>query len=346
MNTFEIAGRKVGPEYPPLVLVEVGINHEGEIGKALQLVDAAVAAGAEVVKFQCHITEKEMVPTDMTPGEISTEKLWDIIKRCELTAAEEGEVQSYCAEKGVIYLSTPFSREAADRLNEMGVPAFKIGSGECNNLPLLHHIAGFGKPMILSTGMNDLASVKRSVEVIKDRVPYALLHCTSMYPTPYEKVRLGAVSELREHFDVPIGLSDHSMNIWTCLGAVALGASILEKHFTISRSWPGPDTGISIEPHELRDMIDGSRAIWQARGGAKTILAEEQPVIDFAYATVVSIAPIKSGDTYTRDNIWVKRPGTGPIRADRFEDIIGKVATRDIPAEVHIQFRDIQGFVA
>ena len=344
--TFDIAGRKVGPDHPPLVLVEVGINHEGEIGKALKLVDAAVAVGAEVVKFQCHITEKEMVPTDMTPGEISTEKLWDIIKRCELTAAEEREVQSYCAEKGVIYLSTPFSREAADRLNEMGVPAFKIGSGECNNLPLLHHIAGFGKPMILSTGMNDLASVKRSVEVIKDRVPYALLHCTSMYPTPYEKVRLGAVSELREHFDVPIGLSDHSMNIWTCLGAVALGASILEKHFTISRSWPGPDTGISIEPHELKDMIDGSRAIWQARGGAKTILAEEQPVIDFAYATVVSIAPIKAGDTYTRDNIWVKRPGTGPIRADRFEDIIGKVATRDIPAEVHIQFRDIQGFGA
>jgi sialic acid synthase SpsE len=346
MQEFKIQNRKVGPDNPPLVLVEVGINHEGEIGKALQLVDAAVAAGAEVVKFQCHITEKEMVPTDMTPGEISPEKLWDIIKRCELTASEEREVQAYCAEKGIIYLSTPFSREAADRLNEMGVPAFKIGSGECNNLPLLDHIAGFGKPMILSTGMNDLASVKRSVEVIKDRVAYALLHCTSMYPTPYEKVRLGAVSELLEHFDVPIGLSDHSMNIWTCLGAVALGASILEKHFTISRSWPGPDTGISIEPHELKDMIDGSNAIWQARGGAKTILAEEQPVIDFAYATVVSIAPIKAGDTYTRDNIWVKRPGTGPIRADRFEDIIGKVATRDIPAEVHIQYRDIQGFGA
>ena len=346
MKTFDIAGRKVGPDHPPLVLVEVGINHEGEIAKALQLVDAAVAAGAEVVKFQCHITEKEMVPTEMTPGEISTEKLWDIIKRCELTAAEEREVQAYCAERGVMYLSTPFSREAADRLNEMGVPAFKIGSGECNNLPLLDHIAGFGKPMIISTGMNDLRSVKRSVEVIKGRVPYALLHCTSMYPTPYEKVRLGAVSDLLEHFDAPIGLSDHSMNIWTCLGAVALGASILEKHFTISRSWPGPDTGISIEPHELKDMIDGSRAIWQARGGAKTILAEEQPVIDFAYATVVSIAPIKAGDTYTRDNIWVKRPGTGPIRADRFEDIIGKVATRDIPAEVHIQFRDIQGFGA
>ena len=133
MDTFSIAGRKVGRDHPPLVIAEVGINHEGELDKALQLVDAAAAAGAEVVKFQCHITEKEMVPTDMTPGEISTEKLWDIIKRCELTEAEERRVQAYCAKKGVMYLSTPFSREAADRLDAMGVPAFKIGSGECNN---------------------------------------------------------------------------------------------------------------------------------------------------------------------------------------------------------------------
>jgi sialic acid synthase SpsE len=345
MREFSIAGRNIGPDHPPLVLVEVGINHEGSVDKALQLVDAAVAAGAEVVKFQCHITDKEMVPTDMTPGEISTEKLWDIIKRCELTADEERRAQAYCAEKGVLYLSTPFSREAADRLNDMGVPAFKIGSGECNNLPLLDHIAGFGKPMILSTGMNDLASVKRSVAVLDGRVPYALMHCTSMYPTPYDKVRLGAVSELAREFGVPVGLSDHSMGIWTCLGAVALGASILEKHFTISRSWPGPDTGISIEPNELKDMIDGSRAIWQARGGVKTILAEEQPVIEFAYATLVSIAPIRAGEALSRENVWVKRPGTGPILAERFPEVLGKRATRDIPAEVHIAPEDIDGFV-
>src|SRR6185503_6755930 len=177
---FSIAGRKLGSEHPPLVIAEVGINHEGELAKALQLVDAAAQAGAEVVKFQCHITEKEMVPTDMKPGDISDEKLWDIIKRCELTEAEEREVQAYCAKKGVMYLSTPFSREAADRLPAMHVPAFKIGSGECNNLPLLDHIAKFGKPMILSTGMNDLASVKRSAAVLEGRVPFALLHCTSM----------------------------------------------------------------------------------------------------------------------------------------------------------------------
>lgn len=347
MKDFDISGRKIGPEHPPLVLAEVGINHEGDVNKALQLVDAAVAVGAEVVKFQCHITEKEMVPTDMTPGEISTEKLWDIIKRCELTEAEERQVQAHCVSKGILYLSTPFSREAADRLYDMGVPAFKIGSGEFNNLPLLDHIARFGKPMILSTGMNDLPSVRRSVALLQDRVPLALLHCTSMYPTPYEKVRLGAVAELvREFPGVTIGLSDHSRGIWTCLGAVALGACILEKHFTISRTWPGPDTGISIEPDELRDMIVGSRAVWQARGGSKTIEPEEQPVIDFAYATVVSIAPIKAGEDFSMSNTWVKRPGTGPIPAVRLQEILGSRATRDIPADVHITPADIDGFVA
>jgi sialic acid synthase SpsE len=345
-TTFQIAGRAIGPEHPPFVMAEVGINHEGSLKKALQMVDAAVEAGAEVVKFQCHITEKEMVPTDMTPGEISTEKLWDIIKRCELDADEEVQVQKYCEKHGVMYLSTPFSREAADRLDAMGVPAFKIGSGECNNIPLLEHIASKGKPMILSTGMNDLDSVRASVAAIeKHGVPLALMHCTSMYPTPYDKVRLGAITELRETFPRnPIGLSDHSINIWTCLGAVALGASILEKHFTVSRNWPGPDVPISIEPDELKDMIEGSRAIWQARGGGKTRLREEQPVIDFAYATVVSIKPIRAGQVFGKDNIWVKRPGTGRILANRFDEVLGRRAVRDIPAEVHVNPEDIEGF--
>jgi N-acetylneuraminate synthase len=345
MSEFTIGSRRIGADHPPLVIVEVGINHEGSVDKARQLVDAAVAAGAEVVKFQCHITEKEMVPTDMTPGEISKEKLWDIIKRCELTESEERDVQEYCRRKGVMYLSTPFSREAADRLDAMGVPAFKIGSGECNNYPLLDHIAAKGKPIILSTGMNDLASIRKSVATIaKHGVPLALMHCTSMYPTPYDKVRLGAIGDLREAFPkLPLGLSDHSLNIWTCLGAVALGASVLEKHFTISRSWPGPDTGISIEPDELADLISGSNAIWQARGGSKTRLAEETPVIDFAYATVVSIAPIRAGEEFTRQNIWVKRPGTGKLLAERLDDVLGKRAARDIPADVHVDPADVVG---
>ncbi len=346
MREIQIGNRKLGDGHPPLVIVEVGINHEGSFDKAIECVDTAVSAGAELVKFQTHITEKEMVPTDMTPGDISTEKLWDIIKRCELTEDEERRVQKHCHDRGVMYLSTPFSREAADRLNAMGVPAFKIGSGECNNLPLLEHIARMGRPMILSTGMNDLDSVRRSVATIKRfGVPLALMHCTSMYPTPYDKVRLGAVPQLRDEFpDLPIGLSDHSIGIWTCLGAVALGASILEKHFTVTRSWPGPDVGISIEPRELADMITGSEAIWRARGGAKTILAEEQPVIDFAYATVVTIAPVKKGEKFDLRNLWVKRPGLGKIKADRLNEVIGKVAVRDVPADVHLEPADVDAF--
>jgi sialic acid synthase SpsE len=347
MNSFSIAGRLIGPDARPFVIAEVGINHEGSVDKAIQMVDAAADADAEVIKFQCHITDKEMIPTDMTPGKISNERLWDIIKRCELTETEERRIQQYSVAKGLIYLSTPFSREAADRLNAMGVPAFKIGSGECNNYPLIDHIARMGKPMIVSTGMNDISSVAKTVEIIRRYgTPLALLHCTSMYPTPYEKVRLGGIADLAHAFPgIPIGLSDHSLNIWTCLGAVALGACILEKHFTVSRTWPGPDVPLSIEPRELADLIAGSNAIWQARGGFKTILPEERSVIDFAYATVVSIKPIQKGEVFNLDNIWVKRPGTGSIKADRLQEVLGKVATRDLAADTHIQRVDIDGFV-
>lgn len=341
--TFE--GRTIGPDHPPLVIPEVGINHEGDVSKALEMVDAVADAGGEIVKFQCHITDKEMIPTDMKPGEISDERLWDIIKRCELPADEELRVQQHCRDRDLIYLSTPFSREAADRLFEMGVPAFKIGSGECNNLPLIDHIAAMGRPMLISTGMNDLASVQATLAVIsKHDIPVGVFHCTSMYPTPHDKVRLGAISELQSAFpSVPVGLSDHSLGNWTCLGAVALGACIVEKHFTITRDWPGPDIGISIEPDELRDLITGTRAIWEARGGGKTILPDEQPVIDFAYASVVTTAPISKGTAFDRTNTWVKRPGTGPLLSDKFEEVLGKTATRDLEAEVQIAAADVAG---
>ncbi len=344
--TFRIGNRKIGPDEPPLVVAEVGINHEGDVAKAHTMVDAVADSDGEVVKFQCHITDQEMLPADMKPGDISDESLWDIIKRCELSEDEERAVQAHASDRGLIYLSTPFSREAADRLHTMNVPAFKIGSGECNNIPLLDHIARLGKPMILSTGMNDLDSVRTSVAAIeKHGTPVALMHCTSMYPTPYDKVRLGAIADLAAAFPAaPIGLSDHSIGIWTCIGAVSLGACILEKHFTISRDWPGPDTGISIEPGELRDLVAGARAVWEARGGHKTVLDEERPVIDFAYASVVTIAPVRAGAPFSADNVWVKRPGTGPIHARRFDDVVGRRATRDIAAHVALAPGDIEGF--
>jgi len=345
VSSINISGRIIGGGQPPFIIAEVGINHEGEVEKAIQMIDAAAAAGADCVKFQCHITEAEMIPTDMKPGKISEERLWDIIKRCELTEDEEKRVKAYCEEKGVIYLCTPFSREAADRLEAMNVEAYKIGSGECNNLPLLEHIAQKGKPIILSTGMNDIQSIRRSVSVIqKYDLPLILMHCTSMYPTPYERVRLGAITELLEEFGLPVGLSDHSLGIYTCLGAVALGACVLEKHFTVTRSWPGPDVPISIEPHELAELVKGSRAVFVARGGSKTILDEEKPVIDFAYASVVSIRPIRKGEPLTTENVWVKRPGGGDIPAALLDQVLGKKATRDIPADRQLKTDDVDGF--
>jgi sialic acid synthase SpsE len=343
MNELEIGSRRVGPAHPPLVIAEIGINHEGDLSRALRMIDDAAEAGAECVKFQSHVIDDEMIPNDVVPGNAS-ESIWEIMSRCALTEEEERRTLEHARERGLLYLSTPFSRAAADRLESMDLPAFKIGSGECNNYPLLRHVAGFGKPVILSTGMNDFASIDPAVEIFRDAgIPFALLHCTSMYPTPYGKVRLGAMTELQDRYpDAVVGLSDHSLGIWTCLGAVALGGCILEKHFTSDRSWPGPDVPISIDPRELRDLVEGSRAIHEALGGRKEILPEEQPTIDFAYASVVSTRPIPVGDRISPENVWVKRPGTGEILAARYEEVLGRTATRDIPADRPIRLADLE----
>jgi sialic acid synthase SpsE len=340
---FSIANRIISDQNKPLVIAEVGINHEGDMGKALQLVDAAAVAGCEVIKFQCHIVDKEMVNTGIQPPHVS-EPLWNIIERCSLTAEQELQLKAYSEQKGMIYLSTPFSREAADRLDAMGVPAFKIGSGECNNLPLLRHIASKGKPIILSTGMNELSSIIQSVQLLSEyNIPLALMHCVSIYPTPYSKMNLAAITQLKQQFpELEIGLSDHSVGIWTCLGAVALGINFMEKHFTVSRAWPGPDMALSIEPQELRDLLEGSTAIWQARGGHKLIQQEERGVIDFAYASVVTTRSIAKGETLSRDNIWVKRPGTGHFLAKDFTHLLGKVAKCDIAENCQLQSEHIQ----
>ncbi len=326
-DTFTISDKN-----EPFIIAEAGINHDGEFKKAIELVDLAINSGASAIKFQTHITDKEMIPTDMKPGNISEESLWDIIDRCVLDNEQERNLFDYAKEKGILFFSTPFSREGADRLNELGVELYKIGSGECNNLPLLNHVANFKKPMILSTGMNDISSIKASVETILSHgVPLALLHCTSIYPAPPETMRLGAITHLKDEFpDLEIGLSDHSLGISVALGSVAVGANIVEKHFTKSRQWPGPDNPFSIEPNELKNLVDWSKEIWKARGGKKDILADEKPVIDFAYACVVAIKDINKGEALSLDNIWVKRPGTGEIFAKDFEDVLGKVATIDI----------------
>ncbi len=344
MNEINISGRKIGLDYDPLVIAEIGINHGGDIKEAFKLVDAAYTAGAEVVKHQTHVVDDEMsgAAKEVIPGNTEN-SIYEIIAECALNEDDEVKLKEYVESKGMIFISTPFSRAAADRLERMGVSAYKIGSGECNNYPLLKHVASFGKPIILSTGMNTIKSVAKAVKIFEDfKIQYALLHTTNLYPTPPELVRLGAMSELKGKFpNAIIGLSDHTTDNLACFGAVALGASILERHFTDSMSRNGPDIVCSMDVDACKQLIDGSKILKLERGGKKEATKEEQVTMDFAFATVVSISPIKKGEIFTKENLWVKRPGTGAIPAEDYESILGKSASKDVAFDTHLDILDI-----
>ena len=344
-QNFSIQGRDIGPECPPLIIAEIGINHEGSLKVAKEMVDAAARAGVEVVKHQTHIVEDEMSPEakKVIPGNAKV-SIYEIMESCALNEADERALQAYVESKGMIFISTPFSRAAANRLQAMEVPAYKIGSGECNNYPLLEHIAGFGKPVILSTGMNTIESVSKAVKIFdKARVPVALLHTTNLYPTPPHLVRHGAMLQLHEAFPNKVfGLSDHTLNNNACLGAVALGASLLERHFTDHMDRTGPDIVCSMDEEACRELIQGSREIWQMRGGTKAPAKEEQVTINFAFATVCAIESIPKGALLTKENIWVKRPGTGAILAKDFDQVLGKRANRTIANGEHLNWNDFE----
>lgn len=341
---IEIDNRKIGEDYPPIVIVEIGINHEGSLKTAFQMVDAAYESGAEIIKHQTHIVEDEMSEQakKVIPGNADV-SIYDIMARCALNEEDEIKLKEYVESKGMIFLSTPFSRAAANRLERMNVKAYKIGSGEMNNYPLLEHIASFGKPMIVSTGMNGMQSVRKAVDILEQyNIPYALLHTTNLYPTDPKLVRLGAMEEMKEEFsNAVIGLSDHTLNNNACLAATALGASILERHFTDSKDRKGPDIVCSMTPTELKNIIKDSKEIMLMRGGEKEPTLEEQVTIDFAFSTVVTIKPVKKDQKFTKENIWVKRPGTGEILAEKYNDVLGKKATRNIQKDEHICWDDI-----
>jgi len=347
--SLQICGRLVGEDYPPLVISELGINHEGSLEAAYKLVDAAISAGAEMIKHQTHVVQDEMVPAAkyVIPGNADV-SIYEIMERCALSEGDEKKLKEYVESRGAVFISTPFSRAAADRLERMDVCAYKIGSGECNNYPLIEHIASFEKPMIISTGMNSLDSVAKTVEIVrKFNVPFVLLHTTNIYPTPARLVRLGAMQQLQEAFpDAVIGLSDHTTSNLACFAATALGASVLERHFTDRMDRSGPDIINSMDPCRLKELIIGSQEIASMRGGDKVAAEEEQATIDFAFATVVTIKPVKAGDLFSKDNIWVKRPGTGAILAERYNDILGKRAVNDVAPDVHLKVSDIEHFEA
>lgn len=340
MKSVKIGDIVIGESELPLVIPEMGINHEGSLDTAKEMVDAAHRAGARIIKHQTHIVEDEMsgAAKKVIPGNADV-SIYEIMNRCALSEEEEKELMDYTQSLGMVFLSTPFSRAAAVRLEKFGVAAYKIGSGELNNYPLIEHIAEYGKPMIVSTGMNDIRNIAKAVNILeKYGVEYALMHTTNLYPTDPALVRLGAMQELMREFpDVPVGLSDHTLNNNACIAAMALGAKLVERHFTDHMERTGPDIVCSMDEQELGKLLQAANEVPQMLGGTKCAAAEEQVTIDFAFATVVAIRDIKKGESFTKENIWVKRPGTGEIPAEDYPNVLGKKATCDIASDTQIK---------
>ncbi|MES0809970.1 N-acetylneuraminate synthase family protein [Roseibium sp. SCPC15] len=342
---MQIAGRKIGKEFPPLVIAEIGINHNGDLSTAKEMVKAASNAGAEIVKHQTHFVEDEMTEEAKSVVPANDQRsIWEIMKSCALTVEEETELKSFAEDLGLIYISTPFSRKAADFLASLDVPAFKIGSGECDNLPLIRHIVSFGKPVIMSTGMQSIETLAESVKILEDsNVPYALLECTNLYPSPPEIVSLGGITELSNAFpNAAVGFSDHSIGPEMCIAAVALGACILERHFVDTRYRKGPDVSCSMDPNELSFLIARSKEIHTALHNPKERSEAEDVTYRFARSSVVADSDLTAGRIITEEDIWSRRPGTGEIAGFEFDQVIGKKLKVNMKKNQPLRWQDLE----
>jgi N-acetylneuraminate synthase len=336
---MKIAHREIGPGHPPLVIAEIGINHGGDIAVAKEMVRLAAASGCEMIKHQTHIIEDEMTEEakSIFPPNADV-SIWHVMERCALSLDEEAELKRFTEGLGMIWISTPFSRAAADFLETLDVPAYKIGSGEADNLPLIRHIARKGKPVILSTGMQTIETIRASVEILDHAgVEYALLECTNLYPSPPEIVSLRGVTELRQAFPRAIvGFSDHSIGPEMALASVALGASILERHYTDTRYRKGPDIINSMDPAELRFLIDRSK-----ENNPKQRTAPEEDVYRFARGSVVADKDLPEGHVIQEADIWARRPGSGEIAAYDFDKVVGKRLLRAVTRNVQLKWGDL-----
>ncbi len=332
---MQIGRRSVEPGAKPLIVPEIGINHDGDIKKCVDMIDSIHAAGAECVKMQLHIPADEMVPNNVCPPNAGGKTIWEVIEKTALTVDETYAAKNYAEAMGLIWFCTPFGRQAADELNQMGVEVFKIGSGECNNYPLIRHIAGFGKPVILSTGMNTMRSIRTATDILKKtQIDYAVLHCTSMYPAPPSCVHLCVMQDLKMEYKI-VGYSDHSVGLYAAFAAIAMGALIIEKHFC-DEEFLGPDTPCSMDEEDLSKLVVGALRIDCIKYGIKDIQPGEREIAKFAYASVVSTHPIAEGEPLTRKNTWVKRP-SGGIPAARYEGVLRRRTVQAIPANCTIQ---------
>ncbi len=315
------------------IIAEAGVNHNGSFELAKKLVDKAYEAGADCVKFQTFKAENVISKFAQkaeyqkeTTG--SDESQLDMVKKLALSFDEFKKLKAYCDIMGIEFLSTPFDLESADFLNDLGMKIFKIPSGEITNLPLLRKINSFGKKIILSTGMANLDEIKACLDILKD-CDVSLLHCTTEYPCPYNNVNMNAMLTLKEKFNLPVGYSDHTKGIEIPIMAVSMGAEIIEKHFTLDKNMEGPDHKASLEPNELKQMVESIRNVECAFGnGIKTPQESEIKNIEIARKSIVAKCEIKKGELLTEENLTTKRPATG-ISPMKWDEIIGTIAQKD-----------------
>ena len=338
-NELTLGDRLVGPGRPVFVIAEAGVNHNGVLSSAFELIDVAAHAGADAVKFQTFIAEKTISAgaTKADYQKLSTgaeESQLEMVRRLELSFDDFRKLKAHCDERGIIFLSTPFDFESVDFLHSLGVPAFKISSGDLTNHPLLRHVAAKGLPVIISTGMGEMDEVEEAIEVVRaaGNNEIALLQCVTNYPADPADVNLRAMQTMAGAFGVPVGYSDHTLGIEVALAATALGACVIEKHFTLDRSFPGPDHQASLEPRELEAMVAGIRKVEAALGsGFKTPAASELSNAAVARRSLVAARAIKAGELMTRDLIELKRPGTG-LPPKMLDQVLGKTARVDLKA--------------
>jgi N,N'-diacetyllegionaminate synthase len=339
--TINIAGTYIGLGHPAYIIAEACDNHMGDLECAIEMARQAKLAGANAVKYQHHLPDEEMLP-DVPMSDNFDEPLYEFLKKHALTLDQHIKIKTFCDQIGITYLCTPFSLAAAKELDPIGVPAYKIGSGEMTDIPSLVRIAEFKKPIIVSTGMATFEEIERTYNALVSRgVQLALLNCVSEYPPLYEDVNLRVISKMQDQFPkAVIGHSDHTPDLFTSYSAVTLGACIIEKHVILDKRTPGPDQSVSIDFRDLAELVDGIRKVEASLGEEKSVHAKEKQIRTWAFRSIVSNRLIKAGELIEDNMIWSKRPGTG-IPSYKMDEVVGQYAICDIQDNTLISWEDI-----
>ena len=344
MNKINIQDKIIGEGYPAFIIAEIGMNHDGNFSLAKDLVKAAAEAGADAVKFQAHIAEAETLKNAPTPPYFKDEPRFDYFRRTAFDREQLRKLKEHAEASGTVFLCSPFSIEAADLLESISIAAYKIPSGEVTNLPYLQYIAKLGKPVILSSGMSSLAELEKAIVLIRENnEDIILLQCSSEYPCPYDSVGLNLIGEFRERFDLPVGLSDHTLTIYTAIAAVTLGACVIEKHFTLSKKMYGPDSKFSLVPEEFRQLVEGVRAVEAALANpvGKDDTSKYSQMKTTFQKSITSAMEIPRSTIIKAEMISLRKPGNG-LQPERYNDVIGKKARRDISRDSLIYQEDIE----